>query len=196
MPLLQADANPGTASWTNALTQRLTTTDGVTGGTARVIGGRAYSNVADSAAVTNTTSATAFDQTYNIPASTLGLGSTVRIRATVRVTNQAAATNLTVRVLIGAAVIITGLATAPGNEETVNVECWITTRAAAGAAVDTVGGGTMILAGATPAALPTATLPNATALATNGALLIAVDAAWSLADASACILETLFVDVV
>ena len=52
-------------------TGRLTTTDGVASGTAKVIGGLAYSNVAASSAVTSTSAETAFDAHYNIPANTL-----------------------------------------------------------------------------------------------------------------------------
>ena len=65
-----------------AAEQRLTTTDGVASGTVRVVGGRAYSSVAVSTAITGTTeTATAFDETYVIPANTLKAGSVVSIRS-------------------------------------------------------------------------------------------------------------------
>lgn len=60
---------------------RITTTDGVTSGTARVIGGLAYSNTAASTTIGNTGGAeTAFDLSYSIPANTLKAGTKVRVR--------------------------------------------------------------------------------------------------------------------
>jgi hypothetical protein len=59
---------------------RMTTNDGVTGGTNKVIGGLAYANVAASAAVTSTSSETAFDKSYSIPANTIKVGTLVKIR--------------------------------------------------------------------------------------------------------------------
>ena len=59
---------------------RVTTTDGVSGGTARVVGGVAYRGVAASSAVTNTTTETLFDISYTTPANTLKAGSVVTIK--------------------------------------------------------------------------------------------------------------------
>lgn len=63
-----------------SFTGRLTTTDGVASGTAKVIGGLAYSNVAASSAVTSTSTETLFDTFYTIPANTLKAGTVVKIR--------------------------------------------------------------------------------------------------------------------
>lgn len=65
---------------TIALTDRMTTTDGVASGTARVIGGLAYSNVAASTTVGATSVETLFDVNYTIPANTLKAGTVVKVR--------------------------------------------------------------------------------------------------------------------
>lgn len=71
------DANGGVA-----FTGRLSTTDGVASGTVKVIGGLAYNAVADSTAVTSTSTETMFDAQYAIPANTLKAGSIVKIKGT------------------------------------------------------------------------------------------------------------------
>lgn len=64
---------------TVAFTDRITTTDGVSSGTAKVVGGVAFSSVTSSTAVASTSAETAFDQSYTIPANTLKVGSVVRV---------------------------------------------------------------------------------------------------------------------
>jgi len=85
---LQLTASAGgidiTAATDVALGSRTTTTDGVADGTARVIGGRAYSSVADSTTVTNIAVPTLADTTYTIPADTLKSGSVLEIFAVCR----------------------------------------------------------------------------------------------------------------
>jgi hypothetical protein len=74
---------PGTLAVAGASTfaGRMTTTDGVSSGTARVIGGLAYSNTAASTTIGNTGGAeTLFDLSYAIPANTLKAGTKVRVR--------------------------------------------------------------------------------------------------------------------
>lgn len=57
---------------------RITTTEGVSSGTARIVGGLAYRNTAASTAITGTQEAqTDFDSTYSIPANTLAAGTVV-----------------------------------------------------------------------------------------------------------------------
>lgn len=65
---------------TIAATDRITTTDGVASGTARVVGGLAFSNVAASTVVGTTSAETLFDQSYTIPANTLKAGTVVKVR--------------------------------------------------------------------------------------------------------------------
>lgn len=65
-----------------AVTSRLTTTDGVSSGTARVVGGRAYSATAASAAITGATeTSTVFDTSYTMPANTMKAGTVIRFTA-------------------------------------------------------------------------------------------------------------------
>jgi hypothetical protein len=68
------------AGSTIAVTDRMTITDGVTSGTARVVGGLAYSNVAASTTVGGTSAETVFDTNYTIPANTLKAGTMVKVR--------------------------------------------------------------------------------------------------------------------
>jgi len=63
-----------------AVAQRLTTTDGVASGTARVVGGRCFSQTQASSAVTNTTTETYFDQGYTFPADSLKVGTVIKMR--------------------------------------------------------------------------------------------------------------------
>lgn len=68
------------ASGTASFTGRVTTTDGVASGTARVVGGLAYSNVAAATTVGGASSETLFDANYTIPANTLKAGTVVLVR--------------------------------------------------------------------------------------------------------------------
>lgn len=68
------------AGTTIAVTDRMTTTDGVSSGTARVIGGLAFSQTTASTAIASTSAETLFDQSYTIPANTLKVGTVVKIK--------------------------------------------------------------------------------------------------------------------
>lgn len=62
--------------------KRLTTTDGVASGTARIVGGVAFVDPSASTAVTGATETiTNFDNTYTLPAASLKVGTVVRIKA-------------------------------------------------------------------------------------------------------------------
>lgn len=65
---------------TIAATDRITTTDGVASGTARVVGGLAYSNTAASTTVGVAASETLFDVAYTVPANTFKAGTVANIR--------------------------------------------------------------------------------------------------------------------
>lgn len=82
-------ANPGMLVFNTAAPSldarvRLTTTDGVAGGTAKVVGGRSFASTADSTVVTNIAVATLADTTFAIPGSTLKQGSVLKIRVVCR----------------------------------------------------------------------------------------------------------------
>lgn len=65
-----------------AITQRMTVTDGVSSGTARIVGGMASVSAAASTAITGATETlTNFDTTYTLPPNSLKVGTRVRIRA-------------------------------------------------------------------------------------------------------------------
>lgn len=91
-----------TTTGTIAASGRVTTTDGVASGTARVVGGVAASLVAASTAITGTTETEAnFDTTYSMPANSLKVGTRVRIRATGIFTATTGTETLTLLVKLG-----------------------------------------------------------------------------------------------
>ena len=92
--------------------KRLTTTDGVTSGTARVVGGRAYTNTAASTAIAASSTETAFDTAYSIPANTLKAGTLVKVK-------------------------FQGIATATNANDTLTIKLYLATDTSAGAIVCT-----------------------------------------------------------
>lgn len=167
-----------------AVVSRMTTTDGVASGTARVIGGRASSSVADSAELPQLNSFVLFDSTYSIPANTLKSGSVLKIRAVVRITtvlNGVGAT-LQSRLLLGGATLITSGASTGGAVGTRCVlEAELTFRGAPGASVAASGVSTAVwsdtVAVITTAPAAAGAVPT---FATNGALVVAVAAQASI----------------
>lgn len=172
-------------------TKRMTTTDGVASGTARVIGGLAYTNTAASTAITNTTAETAFSTQYSIPADTLKAGSLVKIRFQGIATATNGSDTLTIKLWLATSVVadaITGItlvsmaATDVANDNVFQGEYELIVR--------TIGaGGTVIGAGtfkSIPAAEGTMTIKDdilaSTALNTTVAQIVAVTADWSAAD--------------
>lgn len=198
MPLLQGNSNQGNAQWTNDITSALTTTDGVPSGTARAIGGRAFASVSDSSAITNSNIEAAFDVSYTMPAGTLKSASTLRVKAVVRCPSTNGTDTLTIRGRVGTEDVVTSSAVDVADGDTVVVEYFLVSRAAAGAGVSVKGGGTVIFSTGAAGTLATAsTLGDAVTLNTNAALVVDVTAQWSAASAAnQCVLETLIVDVV
>lgn len=175
-----------------AFTGRITTTDGVASGTARVVGGTAFADVNaadDITAATSNNAFVSFAQTYSIPANTLKQGSTIRISAAVRVTVATATVpTLTVKIRIGGTDLTVSTAVAPTAGQTNDshhLEAELVSRAAPGAAVSCVATGwwgTSVNAGGTQASGTFNLSP--TNLATNGALVVDVQAKWSTNAAS------------
>ena len=93
------------------VTARMTTTDGVASGTARVIGGRAYAAVADSTTVAGGAGAQAYDVKYTIPANTLKSGTTVYINGSVKAIAQNGTDTFLVTVKLGSTTIAVSSAT-------------------------------------------------------------------------------------
>lgn len=193
----------GTAGGTQGTIQavgRLTTTDGVTGGTARVVGGRAFASVTDSTPIAQAGAGyVAFDVSYTIPAATLKAGSMLRVRAVVRISTLLnGAATAQARIRLGGTQLITTLAStgsAAGTRAT--LEAWLVASTAPGAAVPCSGTGTGIWTDTTGAI---ASFPTANAIptfATNGALVVDVAAQTSAAgDGSGrLVLEQLIVEI-
>lgn len=186
---------------TIASTARLTTTDGVTGGTARVMGGLAYRTVANSATITNTMAETAFSTgAYTIPANTLKAGTTIRVRLWGDCPSTNAADTLTITLRLGAAgvaaqVVSQTSAVDVANGDTFVMDVWIVIRTAGGA-------GTMVASSQWQLGVPdTATFRADTmassAIDTTMARDLTATATWSAAStADQVILRGMCVDVV
>lgn len=180
--------------------QRMTVTDGVASGTARVVGGMAFSDVAAADAVTAVASNNAFvsfAQSYAIPANTLKAGSLLRIRAQITVNNASGSDTLTCNIRVGGTSLIASTAVDPGATTDHHIlEFNFVARAAPGATASCVGygrwatntGGTMATASAILAP---------TNFATNGALAVDVQAKWSSNTASTSArLEMLNIEII
>lgn len=182
-----------------AFTTRVTTTDGVTSGTARVVGGRAYTNTAASAAITNTITETLFDAQYSIPANTLKAGTLVRIRYQGIATATNSTDTLAVKLYIGGlsgTALISHAATDVANNDVFSGEMSLICRDA-GATGHIVGAGSYK---SVPAAAGTATYKDAvlasTVIDTTAAQVVGVSATWSVANAgNSCRLDFLSVEI-
>lgn len=181
-------------------TSRVTTNDNVEDGTARVVGGLAYSGVATSDTLLASAGAGAFvsfASTYEIPANTLKAGTTVRIRALVRVSNASGTDTLTCNLLLGSTSLIATTAVDPGATTDLHIlEYELTSRAAPSASSAIVGSGRWATNTGGTIAHGTGLL-GSTNFATNGALSIFCQAKWSATTANTqAILEQLRVDIV
>lgn len=177
-----------------AVSQRMTTTDGVASGTARVVGGNAYTATA---AVTLTSSAAETSLgTYTIPANTVKAGTTVRVQGYVRVTGNAAADTLTLRVKFGTSTVLQTTALTMIANDIAKVDCLITGRAApSGTSQCAFGGFASWTVSGTAAVLPAVNAPANQA--TSGALDVKLTGQWSASSASdIAICEEFTVDVV
>src|SRR6266446_539215 len=135
-------------STTNAFTGRLTTTDGVASGTAKTIGGMAFSDVNatdDITAVTSNNAFVTFAQTYSVPANTLKVGTMLRAVAYARITVATATVpTLTCKIRLGGTDLIATTAIAPtaGNTtDTHRLEFTFVSRAAPSATSSCTGSG-------------------------------------------------------
>lgn len=195
MPTLTPNQYAGNVSFTG----RLTTTDGVASGTARVVGGRAYSAVSAADTITAATSNNAFTdfaQTYSIPANTLKANSVLKVKVWVRVSNASGTDTLTVNILLGATSLLATTAVDPGaTTDSHFLEFELVARAAPGAAASCVGSGRWTTNTGGTLVHGTGQLA-ATNFATNGALVIKSQAKWSSNTAdTACILEQFDVEI-
>lgn len=178
--------------------QRLTTTDGVASGTARVVGGRAYSATAASTAIDGTQEAqTAFDANYTLPANTLKAGSIVRFAAFGKYTATTGAETHTLAVKLGSTTLFTSGNIDPSNNDYFRVTGEICVRTAGGAGT-CVGWATMTNAASGAASQPTSFFLDSTALDTTAANLLAVylDRQGTATDSDSARLDHLHVEVI
>jgi hypothetical protein len=200
--VLTADGTDVAITGTGSLLSsvRITTTDGVASGTAKVVGGRLSSSVADSSAIAQAVAGySSFDVTASIPANTLKAGSILKIRAVVRVTvalNGGATATGKLRIG-GTDVLTSGACTTGAANDRLVIDAILTARAAPGASVAVAGVATSswsdtaaVITVSEPTGVPT--------FATNGALTVDVQISTSAAgDASGrLVLEQLYVEVV
>ncbi len=153
-----------------------------------------FVSVADSSDVTNVTALTAYDVRYVVPANTLGLGSVLRFQATVRITAANLAETIQVEARLEAVVIVQSGAEDPAPGDTVMIEGFVTSRAAAGANIDCVGGGTIIFSTGAAGTLSTpVTMADGVTLATDAAQTLDFRVVYSAAGGNTSKLESLFV---
>lgn len=177
-----------------AAEQRLTTTDGVASGTARVVGGRHSAATADSTTISGGAGDQAFDVTASIPANTLKAGSKLRVRAVVKAVAQNGADTFQAKLRVGGtALVASGAVDIAANDRCI-VELEVTTRAAPGAAIASIYSGRAVWTTAGTADSPGAGTTN---LATNGALTVDVTIAYGTASAgNQALLEALDVEII
>ena len=184
----------GLAAVAGAFTGRLTTTDSVASGDARIVGGNIHTKITSST-LTNTTTETTL-ATHTMPANTLKAGTTVRIRGAVRVTGNAAADTLLFKLRLGGTAIVTTTASAMVANDIARFDLMITSRAAPSAASAVAAEGEVTISvGGTHGTKGYVYAP--VDYATNGALAVDLRGTWSAASASdIAICESFVVDVV
>lgn len=152
---------------------RVTTTDGVAAGTARVVGGRAYSAVAASTAITGATETEAnFDSSYSIPADTLKAGTVLSYDFQGIHTATTGTETHDILVKLGSTTIASKATIDPANSDIFSGRCSVTIRTAGV-------GGTMVGTcqmsfGASGTAAPVEYYLPETAVDTTGALVAAI----------------------
>ena len=122
---------------------RMTTRDDVTNGTDRIVGGRAFSSVADSSPAVGNGAWRVFDVYYNVPPETMQSGSTLSVHGSVRRTSNAGADTAQVAISVGGWSFMLSPAVSSANGDRCIFDMTLTSRGAPGAAVDVVGGGTV-----------------------------------------------------
>lgn len=168
-------------------------------GSPKLLGRLLYTNTAASTAVTNTTTETAFDTKYSVPANMLKAGNLIKIRYQGIATATNATDTLAVKLYIGGlsgTALISHAATDVANNDVFQGEYELIIRTI-GASGTVVGCGT---AKSVPAAEGTATYKDdilaSTTIDTTAAQEIAVSAAWSVANAgNSCRLDFMRVEL-
>lgn len=173
---------------------RMTTTDAVASGTAKVIGGLYYSQTAAGTALTGTANETVLG-TFTLKANTVKLGTVWIVHYSGRVTANVGATTLTIRLRVGPTTLTGTIIRATAAVDTASGDIFngrfeFASRGAPGASVDQ----SIIINYTNPgaaAAINALESWNRFGLATNGDLLVEVTGQWSAADGNSCQLEVL-----
>jgi hypothetical protein len=171
-----------TNSSTHISSGRITTTDGVASGTARIVGGLVYNAVSASDNLLASAGGSAeafFAQTYSIPANTINAGTLIDIEGYVAVTNADGTDTLVVKLHVGGSAIVTSVAFDPSaTTDYVKFKAQFVGRAAAGAAASCVATGNWT-SNDTGTEISGSNILAPTNFATNGALVVRVGATWS-----------------
>lgn len=142
---------------------------------------RVSSNVAASAAITNTTVETAFDKSYTIAANRLTAGDVIRIIAAGKCPSTNSTDTLTVKVKIGSTVLVATAAVDVANNDRFRCEIVLNVRTI-GLTGTIVGSATWVLGVPGTATVRSDGL-DSTTIDTTAAQAITVTATWSVANA-------------
>jgi hypothetical protein len=162
------------------------------------LGGVVYRNVAASTAHAASTTETAFDTKYSIPANTLKAGSVIKVRFQGIATATNSSDTLLVKLYIGGitgTAILTGTATDATNNDVFLGEATIVIRTigASGTLVAMASGN--IVPAATRVAVPVYQITASTTIDTTAAQEISVGADWSTTGANSARLDILVVEI-
>lgn len=185
---------------TAAFTERVTTTDGVASGTARIVGGAASILSAAGTALTGSASEAVL-ASATLPASTIKLGTIVRAKYQGIISATTGATTLTIKFRFGTTTltgtaIISGTATTTAANLIFAGEIEIVGRAAPGAAAACVATATFHEPTAAGAVTVKRAIMASTNFATNGALLLEATGQWNASDANSCRVDIFDVEVI
>ncbi len=141
-----------------------------------------FQSTAASANITNTTSETAFDKSYTIPANSLRVGDQIRVRAKVKTPTTNSTDTLTLKLKLGATVVIATSAVDVANDDVGIIEAVLTIRTI-GASGTFVADGKWALGVQDTATFRVDGLES-TAIDTTATQAITVTATWSAASES------------
>lgn len=180
-------------------TGRVTTTDGVSSGTARVVGGLAYSNTAASTALTgNVNTEQLFDVSYTIPANTLKAGTVVKVRAQGIATTTQANDAVAYKLYIGGSggtALISIASTDATNNDTFQAECTLICRTA-GTTGTFVSTGTYKVSSAEGTMTVKDDITASTSINTQANQALVLTATWNVANATnSCRVDILTVEI-
>jgi hypothetical protein len=180
----------------HAFTGTQTTTRGVASGTALKIGGSAFAQVTASTAITGASeNETMFDQSYTLPANTLGQGTRVRIRAQGIHTATTSSETHTMTLKVGSVSLVSQASIDPANNDLFYFDFEFVCRTTGGSG--TIVGCGVAAFGASATANPTVRYLASTTIDTTAANIIGVyiDRQSSATDSDSARLDFLTVDV-